>query len=537
MNIDVPLTDKHSQELISFQDGKQRLTQKELGLVFASIKTGKERKQPEVSKFIHGDLEEEPSYIHIIRYIKALKDDKRSKPLRRILAEHIIHEFCAELPRLDMDSFPLKCKINLSNINDISLLKKFIAKSYLEDFDDDIGLSENIVISDIDNQSYDYWEGFMSALIYLLFSIEEILHRDKDSEIVIPNLFWFIELMGPFNMMQWHTAFDKDISTEYDKKMCLQSKLIIDSDILQLSQPLQNVLIQFCPSSQMNGFYRGWHCFCYFISENHINRTDGDILFYYRSNKYFLLDLLSFCLDKFMEKRHDYDHKVYKNMYDFFVSVFKMDGYEGLEKKLVQISEEVYKIKNMENILLCLCNKVKGIRVVIDLIFASESCKDYEKPYTSQLKAYSRFVDLMKSMEKYFGTEEIAARQIKNFKIDISSSDKVYKFIDDLTSARKILYVYRRRNDRNRQGRQDTLTKISQETLPPESFAAIKEFRNREEFYHFLQSSEEIIDYFSNPCEETNAEFLKLFLKVGVEIVEDEWVIIPEAFEFIIENY
>ena len=540
MNINVPLTDKHLHEFNNFVNSskklprEKRITEPWLG------KNVFYKSQSEVNRLKKNNLTNEKiSYLHITRFIRVLKDDKRSKPLRRILAEHIIHEFCAELPRLDTDSFPFKCKIDLSNVIDISILKKHLAKCYLlEDFDDDIGLPENIIVHpNMDNTHY--LEGFLSALVYLLYIIEEVLHRiiygDMYSEMLLPTnlihplmLLWLINLMGTFNMMQWQTAFDKDNPTEYDSMMCFRDKWIIDSSILQLSPSLHDILVQFCPNRQMKLFYIGWHSFCDLFSEHHITKTNDDKLLYFRKIKYILLDSLSSCLDQFLEKRYFMDHIYFKYLYDLFISIFETDGYEELEKTIVFSKEvkEVYEIKNMENILLCCCNKVKGIQVVIDLLFSIKLSKliKYYKKYPSQLEAWRGFINLLRNMKKYFGTEKIAIRQMNNFKIDILNEYKVSEFINNLKSARKILYVYRHRNKRNRQGKQDTLTKIesAKKTLP-RSFAAINEFKNREEFCHFLQSSEEIIDYFSDSCEETNAEFLRLFLKVNKDENEGDF--------------
>lgn len=516
MNFDVPLSREHFRDFIKFSKTKNALKDKELGIVFAHNINGeiKKRSRTVVNKFKHGGTKKQPykeklSYIHIINYIEALKDDGRNKPLRKILAEYIIEGICADFPKnKKFYSLPFNYKINLLDEYNISLLKRFIAKSYLEDFED-IGLAENTIAPpDIDYQSLDFLEGYISALLYLLHIIQEVPYLDKHYEIENPRFFWFINLMGSFNKMQWETAYDKDNPTDYDTMMYSGDEWIIDSNILQSSKSIQNILVHFCPSRQRKIFYVGWLSFLRYFSKNHFNEKDADLLLSFSKNKYLLIDWLDYCLDKLFEKYHSNN---FKRTYDICISYIKNDGYEKCKEEIVRCIEESHNTKQIEYILfeyilLCFSNKVKGIKVVIDLLCSD---KFLRKTYASEIDAHLVFVRLMDNLKKYFGTEEIAIRQIKSFNIDITNEHEVDYFINNLILAKEILDEYRKDNPDI-----PLIKRKSTKKKPPKSFAAINEFRNREEFRHFLQSSNEIIYYFSDSCEETDAEFLKLVFKI-----------------------
>jgi len=643
--MDVLLSYKHLEEFKKYCT-KEVIKQNQLGKEVFKDKNGNSIDQSQVSRRIDaGNV----SYLDVSRLIKVLSDEgddeDKIKPFRRILAERIVLEIFAELPEFNEHTFPFLRKINLSDMNSISRLKKYLAKNYLEDFED-LGLSENIITPDIENQPLAYFEGYISALVYLLWLIERILYKIifgdkyyiKSFTININNrsmLLWFIDLMGAFNKMQLKTAaFNNTDSTEYDKEVFNEQ---CDINILGLFLSSQGELLHFCPSGQSKFFYAGWDSFCTLFLENLITKTDEDLLLYFRKNKYRLLDSLDYCLDKFMEKHviHAYDFS--KFIYDVLIFKLEIEGYKEAEKRLIQFERELdlginwetslmLEIevgrtddikKDAENILLCFCNKIKGMKVASYLLFSK---KQYKKSLSSfsPIDAWEKFTEIMEYMKEYFGTEEIAARQIKNFVVDAAHPLQVFDFIQDLQAAKSILYYYRDRNSRNRQGEQfvkieailneltygpnernisDQLVYLSQKygirvdklpsrhsflkeftelygvyswnetshrlfekyglelddilyfmkhypyrdgilnfleghflkedvklkekrlanKTPPKSFAEINKFKDRKEFCDFIQSWE-IIDYFSDFCEETDAEFLRLFLKVNEKI-------------------
>ena len=392
MNIDVPLSDRHLQVFKELLKNKLRKSwQTWLGKNVFYLS------QEQVHRLLNGEVKTtEITYRHLSRLIENLNDDE-SKPFRNILAEYVIHEICAEPPKLDTNSFPFKCKINLPG--DMTMLRKYLVIRYLlQDFEEDIGLLEDIIVPDMDNQSHDYFEGFISASVYLLYIIEEILYMDEDSfGKVASKVSWFIELMKAHNKIQWLTAFDKDKSTEYDTMMCSQDEWISDSALLQSSPSLQDVLVQFCPGRQTKLFYIGWYSFCKYLSRKHFNIKDEDLLLHFVKNKYRILYSPGYCMDKFLEKYHPDDYNKLKNTYNFYIPEIKINGYKKFKEKFVYDIEKIYGTNNMEYILLCFSDKVKGIRVVINLLFSN---KYLIKSYPSEIGVVQILFEQVEAVEK-----------------------------------------------------------------------------------------------------------------------------------------
>ena len=628
MDIDVPLTDKHSQELkdyIKRKKLKQDWLKDVLGI--SQTKISKLKNDKPVNKGY--------SYLHVSRLIKKQEDSKDYKDirsLRNILAEHIVFEIFDKLPEFNANSFPFKCKINLSDMTSISILKYYLAKCYLEDFED-IGLSENIIAPDIDNQPPEYFEGYISASVYLLYFIHSIEYPDLDI-INHSTLPWLIYLMCVLNKTQGQVSFDNDNLTEYIKDVFNEQWVI---NIIKSSKYLQSEIFRFSPVRQSEFFYMGWHSFCVLFLENLITKTDEDLLSYFKKIKYRLLNSVGYCLDKFIEKHDNLTYKMWKWVYYFLILKFKMKGYEEAEKKLIQFDKDnlffgwkfffenapKYNndfIKDMESVLFCFSNQERGLKVATDLLVSK-----YHS-YMSRSSVFDDwkiFTELMEHLKNYFGTQKITAEQIKDLGVDIFYENPVFMDGDCFQSAKLGLYSYRTDNSKNRQGKQsgkiktmlnelnynfndgcggrtiaDQLVELSkkyevridklpsrisfleefaelygvyswnetsrrlfekyglelddilyymehypyrgdvfQENFhdvffkqhdklkktrlanksPPKSFAEIKKFKNIEEFYDFIQSWE-IIDYFSDICIETNAEFLRLFLKVDFSV-------------------
>jgi len=340
------------------------------------------------------------SYLDVSRLIKALSDEgddeDKIKPFRRILAEHIVDEIHTRWPELGFSvyTFPFLRKVNLSDITEISMLKKYMVRCYLEALEyENIGLSENLIVPNMDYQSLDYFEGYISALVYFLPVLRGApsccnipLTINLINQSLLP---YIINLMGSFNKMLCQTtAFDKDNPTEYDKDIF---NVQWDINIIELSESLKDMLLRLCPARQSKLFYAGWAKFCVFFCGNFITETGEDALLYLKKIEYSLLNSLDYCLDKFMEKRDNLVHTFWKKAYDFLILKLEK-GYEEAEKEMKQFANDVNEVSlettwksvlmgillynenfkdEIENILLCFCNKKKGARVAINLLFSN----------------------------------------------------------------------------------------------------------------------------------------------------------------------
>lgn len=479
------------------------------------------------------------TYLHVARLIKELENKEDVSPLRRILAEHFSDALSDELPKLNARSFPFPFlhKVDLSDTSSLEVLRKYFAKCYLQDAED-IGSSENIIVpSGMDSQKIDFREGYASALLYLLYSIEVILHNVESPTDSVNSinlmLRWIVHVMSSFNKEQRKTAYniDKDNSTESDENglHITMRGLPHFFQFKFISYYFGYELIRSCPSRESESFYQGWDSCCVSYCNNFITETDGDLLLFLKKRKYSLLNSIDYCINKFGV---DIQLESWENTYNTIIYKFKMEGYEEVIKGWERFIEEnkaefnisldimpmygridineVEVKKIIENTLLCFSDKLKGKQVALYLLSSSE--QDNRKQSSLLICYWREISGLMQSLKEYFGTEEIADRQIENFKVDTFGMIGARVFHYYLKLAGSILNEYRSHYSRDGRGKQDQADKT-----PSESFAAIStfpDFFSIEEFKNFIQSSSEIIDYFSNVCEETNFQFLRLFLRI-----------------------
>jgi hypothetical protein len=293
---------------------------------------------------------------------------------------------------------PIQCKVNL-NLNNVTVLKNYLVKAYLEDpegigFYEGIGFPEDIDLSEListyfdeyQTQDLNYFEGYISASLCLLYLIEEMLREIKDGKCpkdmdeYVTSIF-FLKLMGNFNNGQRETAVDNNIPNVFDDDFVLQASFLEEA-------PTQRIA-EFCPSRQSKIFYAAWNRFCVLfcgLAER------NNLLFIPSKLKYRVLDPLDHCLNKYLGKYH-YDTYMCWLIVDFFIlSEFKLEGYERIVRKFEremkaietekknkltwkeQIIEKLNYNDNdresIENILGCFKDKERGLKVAVNSLFA-----------------------------------------------------------------------------------------------------------------------------------------------------------------------
>jgi len=279
---------------------------------------------------------------------------------------------------------PILYKVNL-NMYNIKILKKYLVKSYLEDFKN-TGFSDDIIAAYFKNHPLDFFEGYISASVCLLYLVEEMLYDIKEGkcpkdmdEYLTSN--FFLRLMGNFNNEQRSAAVDKIIPNEFDDDFVLRADV--------LNKAPTKTIADFCPPRQSKAFYAAWNRFCVlfcgYAERNKLSFIPSKL-------KYRVLDSLNHCLNEYLKKHDNDTYKFYGKIFLFIIIEFKVEVYEDLventekklnEKDIQNIDESTWKEqiiervnfndndrKSIEKILNNFNNKKKGLQVAVDFLFS-----------------------------------------------------------------------------------------------------------------------------------------------------------------------
>jgi hypothetical protein len=404
------------------------------------------------------------TYDHLHIIIEAIRGDKKES-IRAILAEHHASRLRDEWKELSRAGLllPLQSKINL-NMASVMLLKRYFALCFLEDGHNDLSIE---MLDDFDKQTTDYYEGFLSASVYMLCCIIEDIY-DHDGVIQSAGFYQSVLLsavkwIGSFNKTQGQTALDYNNATEFN----------VPWDFYEIEwssnlQDLKNELARYCPPEQTESFYLGWNCFCVLFSskiEFIFNSTENDPSFSITKVKNVVSDLLDYCLDKYLDNYyHDKIFKDWKLVYKFLTD--NKLGYKEIKKKdnkdfpinsLISLycdhNDTIESIK----IINCFKDKMKGSRVAVAILFSK---KQWYKPEHTNLvnileRKYSADT-VMKNLSDYFKNEETALRQATKFKIDTFSIIELNTFSSYIKLAKENLIKFQKDNTKKISGTRQT---------------------------------------------------------------------------------
>jgi hypothetical protein len=292
---------------------------------------------------------------------------------------------------------PIQHKINL-NIYNVSILKKYFSKSFIEN--PDITGFLNATPGNIDAwNDLACFEGYISASLCFLYFIEDILckiREGKDTQdsddYSVSTL--FLRLLGTYNKMQEPTACDT-VSADIFKDMHIFDHLW-DIELKDVDDRTKGKLLDFCPPGQSKLFYLSWNCFCTMVFgriEIDTGENDGNRLCSPGKIKFPVLDSMDEALDKYLKKYYN-ETSVFWGMVHLFITCeFGLPGYKNLEVRMDAIDRDLFKNdklswkeharkeldyskkdeKNIRTVLDHFTDKGRGLTVAINLLFSEKT--------------------------------------------------------------------------------------------------------------------------------------------------------------------
>jgi hypothetical protein len=241
---------------------------------------------------------------------------------------------------------PIQHKINL-NIYNVSTLKKYFAKSYIE----------NPEITGLLNATPDTinawndaacFEGYVSASLCFLYFMEDILRKIKDGkdtedsdDCSISSV--FLRLLGTYNKMQEPTACD-NVSTDIFEDMHIFDRFW-DIDLKDVDERTKGKLLDFCPPRQSKLFYSSWNCFCaLFFGRIEIDTEESERNRFCSPGKirFSILDSMHEVLESYLKKYYN-ETSVFWGMIHLFITCeFRLAGYKDVEARMDAVDRDLF---------------------------------------------------------------------------------------------------------------------------------------------------------------------------------------------------